>query len=159
MGLTRYQNSYGTHFKISRNTLEVLKYEILGSGKGSRVLAQPHANLLVPPPVPTSEVIFKCLSRLNILRLVLIILLSFSKHSVLLSGMNTAITKLAPCFAKSMENIISHWEVSCWSSRGERVPQARALQRGRRAVAAPPSRAGPCRTLSLVMGLGAGGGG
>lgn len=40
MGFTGYLNSYGTHFKISNNTTEVLKYEILGSGKGNRVLAQ-----------------------------------------------------------------------------------------------------------------------
>lgn len=36
--------------------------------------------------------------------------------------------KLEPCFTKSMENIISHWEENCWHSRGEQVPQARALQ-------------------------------
>lgn len=40
MGITGCLNSYGTHFKISNNTTEVLKYEMLGSGKGNRVLAQ-----------------------------------------------------------------------------------------------------------------------
>lgn len=40
MDFTRYLSSCENHFKISRNTLEVLKYEMLRSGKGSRVLAQ-----------------------------------------------------------------------------------------------------------------------
>lgn len=40
MGFTRHLNSYGTHFKICSNTTEVLKHEMLESGKGNRVLAQ-----------------------------------------------------------------------------------------------------------------------
>lgn len=30
MGFTRLLNSYGTNFKVSRNAVEVLKYEMLG---------------------------------------------------------------------------------------------------------------------------------